>query len=323
MLKLRDGIVALYKKVATSIPSDVEDALKKTYSEETEPLAKESLHIILKNISIARATSRPVCQDTGFPVFYVKIPKGLSYQHIRDVIVEATRIATNKIPLRPNAVDVITEKNTGDNVGTYFPLIYIEETEDQTLTVDLMLKGGGCENLGQTYKLPMILDYEMYMGNYLQGEKISLRDEAEAISKEEVSRPFLNNQLHDMTRVTAERDFEGIRKCILDAVYKAQGRGCPPYTLGVAIGGAKDQAAVLSKRQLMRRIYDKHPNEIISNLETLALNDLNTLGIGAAGLGGKTTAIGVKIAAAHRHPASYFVDISFSCWANRKGRLVW
>lgn len=299
MLKLRDGIVELYKKVATSIPSDVEDALKKTYSDETEPLAKESLQIILKNISVARATSRPVCQDTGFPVFYVKIPKGLSYQHIRDVIVDATRIATNKIPLRPNAVDVITEKNTGDNVGTYFPLIYIEETEDQTLTVDLMLKGGGCENLGQTYKLPAKLDYQ----NIVPASSAVLKkSEAE---------------------FAAERDFDGIRKCILDAVYKAQGRGCPPYTLGVAIGGAKDQVTVLSKKQLMRRLYDKHPNDMISNLETLALTDINSLGIGTAGFGGKTTAIGVKIAAAHRHPASYFVDISFSCWANRRGRLVW
>jgi fumarate hydratase class I len=308
MLKLRDGIVELYKKVATSIPTDVEDALKKTYLEETEPLAKQSLHIILKNISVARTTSRPVCQDTGFPVFYIKIPKGLSYQHIRDVIVDATRIATNKIPLRPNSVDVITEKNTGDNVGTYFPLIYIEETEDQTLTVDLMLKGGGCENLGQTYKLPMAIDYE------------NVISPCPPLVKNSSILPLVKGGRGGFL---AERDFEGIRKCILDAVYKAQGRGCPPYTLGVAIGGAKDQVTVLSKKQLMRRLYDKHPNEMISNLETLALNDLNTLGIGTAGLGGKTTAIGVKIAAAHRHPASYFVDISFSCWANRRGRLIW
>lgn len=286
MLKLRDGIIELYKKVATSIPSDVEDALKAACEHEAEPLAKESLNIILQNIKIARTTARPICQDTGFPVFYVKIPKGLSHQLIKDVIIDATRIATSKIPLRPNAVDVITEKNTGDNVGDYFPFIYTEETEDQFLEVNLMLKGGGCENIGQTYKLPQSLSENNF-------------------------------------EIIAERDSEGIRRCALDAVFKAQGKGCPPYTIGIAIGGAKDQVAFLSKKQLIRRIPDTHPNARIAGLEKTILNDINSLFIGTAGLGGATTAIGVKIATAHRHPASYFVDVSFSCWANRRGRLIW
>jgi len=284
LLKLRDGIVELYKKVATSIPTDVEDALKKALSSETSPPAKESLDIILQNISLARTSARPICQDTGFPVFFVRLPIGLTHKLIRDIINDATRIATGKIPLRPNAIDTITEKNSGDNVGDYFPLVYIEETADQSLAVDLMLKGGGSENLGQTYKLPAVL-------NYGAG--------------------------------TAERDFEGIRKCVLDAVFKAQGRGCPPYTIGVAIGGAKDQVAILSKKQFLRRLHDSHPDPKVAELEARLLDDINSLGIGPAGLGGKTTALGVKIATAHRHPASYFVDVSFSCWANRRGRLIW
>lgn len=296
MLKLRDGIVELYKKVATSIPSDVEEALKKAYSGETGTLAKETLSIILKNISIARTTSRPICQDTGFPVFFVKIPKGLSHKLVKEVVIDATRIATKKIPLRPNAVDIITEKNTGDNTGDFFPLIYIEETEEQSFVVDLILKGGGCENLSQTYKLPAMLDYK-------------------------IADPTLAPLTKE--RVLAERDFEGVRKCVLDAVFKAQGRGCPPYTIGIAIGGAKDQVSFLAKKQLIRRIYDIHQNAIIADLESKILADINSLGIGTAGLGGITTAIGVKIATVHRHPASYFVDISFSCWANRRGKLIW
>lgn len=289
MLKLRDGIIELYKKVATSIPTDVEDALKKSYNEEHERLSKEALGIILNNITLARRTSRPICQDTGFPVFYVKVPKGLSHNLIKDVIMDATRIATQKIPLRPNAIDTITEKNTGDNVGDYFPLVYLEESEEQALVIDLMLKGGGCENLGHTYKLPIELNYE-------------------------------NDTKHI---VLAERDFKGVRLCVLDAVFKAQGRGCPPYTLGIAIGGAKDQVSFLAKKQLMRRINDRNPNPILADLEDMILNDINSLGIGVAGFSGRTTAIGVKIGAAFRHPASYFVEISFSCWANRRGRLIW
>jgi fumarate hydratase class I len=285
MLKLRDGIIELYKKAATSIPNDVERALKKAYEEETESLSRESLRIILENIYISRSQGRPLCQDTGFPVFFIKIPRGLSHKTIKEVVIDATKIATKKIPLRPNAVDVISEKNTGDNVGELFPLIYMEETEEQSLEIDLILKGGGCENLSQTYKLPTTFFYN--------GKEI-----------------------------IAERDFDGVKKCILDAVLNAQGKGCPPYTISAAIGGAKDQITYLAKKQLLRRIDDSHPIDVISELERKVLNDINELGIGT-GLGGKTTAIGVKIGTAHRHPASYFVEVSFCCWANRRARLIW
>lgn len=309
MLKLRDGIVELYKKVATSIPTDVEDALKKALSIETGPAAKESLDIILQNISLARTSARPICQDTGFPVFFVRLPIGLTHKLIRDIIDDATRIATGKIPLRPNAIDPVTEKNSGDNVGNYFPLVYIEETADQSLAVDLMLKGGGSENLGQTYKLPATLSVESY--SVIASKKLDIQASTQSAES--------NNAI----TFTAERDFEGIRKCVLDAVFKAQGRGCPPYTVGVAIGGAKDQVALLSKKQFLRRLHDSHPDPKVAGLEARLLEDINSLGIGPAGLGGKTTALGVKIATAHRHPASYFVDVSFSCWANRRGRLIW
>lgn len=296
MLKLRDGVVELYKKVATSIPSDIEEALKNAAAAETEPFAQESLGIILKNISIARSEARPLCQDTGIPVFFVKVPVGLSHQLIRNVIIDATRIATVKIPLRANAVNVVTERNTGDNVGEFFPIIYTEESPEQTLTVDLMLKGGGSENLGQLYKLPTELCVEP---------------------------STLDAQRNNAITVVAERDFDGIRKCILDAVFRAQGKGCPPYTIGVAVGGAKDQVTFLSKKQLLRRITAPNPDSTMAAFEADVLNELNALGIGPLGFGGGTTALAVKMAAASRHPASYFVDVSFSCWANRRGRLVW
>ncbi len=305
LLKLRDGVVELYKKVATSIPNDVEEALRNAFSEETEPLAKESLGVILKNISTARSESRPLCQDTGFPVFFVKIPIGLSHQLIKDVIIDATRLATVKIPLRPDAVDTITGRNTGDNVGDFFPLIYIEETAEQALAVDLMLKGGGCENLGQLYKLPAELCVESYS----------------VTVKKETSTP--DAQRNNAVTIIAERDFDGIRKCVLDAVFKARGKGCPPYTIGVAVGGARDQVTFLSKKQLIRRLPAMHPDSTMANFEAGLLDDINALGLGPLGCGGKTTALGVKTAAASRHPASYFVDVSFSCWANRRGRLVW
>ncbi|MDP2156791.1 MAG: fumarate hydratase [Nitrospirota bacterium] len=281
MLKLRDGIVELYRKVATSLPPDVEEALKSALPIEVEgSTAGSSLSVILENIKRARETARPMCQDTGVPVFYVKVPFGLSQNELKSTIIEATREATQKVPLRPNAVDIITDKNSGDNTGDGFPIIYLEETPSGSLIIDLMLKGGGSENAGQTYKLPL----------------------------EELG---------------AQRNLEGVRKCVLDAIQKAQGRGCPPYIVGVGIGAAKDQVARLAKEQLMRKLNDVNKSEELARFENQLLAEINKLGIGTMGLGGRITALGVKIGVNHRHPASYFVDVSLGCWAMRRGRLIW
>jgi fumarate hydratase class I len=292
VLKLRDGIVELYKKVATSIPKDVEDALRLASAQESDLRARESLDGILKTIANARVQARPVCEDTGFPVFFVKVPKGLSQGHIRDVIAEATRIATQKIPLRPNAVDTLSGRNTGDNVGDHFPLVYMEESEGHSLVMDLMLRGADCENLGLTYALPATIESPSAAG---------------AAS----------------TRLVAERDAVGVSACMRDAVAKAQRNACPPFMIGVAIGGARDQVAQLSKRQLLRRVNDTHPIAEIAQIETSLLNDLNDSCRTAGGAALRTTAIGVKMTVAHRHPDSYFVDVAFSCWAHRRGRLIW
>lgn len=292
MLKLREGIVELYKKVASAIPSDVEEALKKAYEAETTPHIRESLGEILRDLSNSRKASRPLCLDTGIPFFFAWVPRGLSQQHVREVIVDATRIATKKIPLSPNAVDVLSGVNSGDNTGLYFPLIHIEETDKNSLTIDLMLQGSECENLGSIYKLPASL----------------VSDNGGAGNRREI---------------VAERNFEGVKQCVLDAVAKAKGRGCPPYTLGIAIGGARDQVAYLSRRQLCGRIDVPNADERLAALEAEILQEVNEFGKTAEGLARNITALGVRVAVAHRHPQTYFADISFSCWANRKARLIW
>lgn len=281
MLSLRDAVVELYRQAATSLPADVEAALRLAFMrEEKDSNAKEALSSILENIKLARKTAKPICQDTGVPVFFIKIPAGFSQLKVKDEIIKATRIATKRIPLRPNAVDILTDKNSGDNTGIGFPVIYFEGTKNKQLTIDLMLKGSGSENIGQLYKLP-----------------------AEEFK--------------------AERDLEGVRKCVLDTVYKAQGRGCPPYIIGVGIGASKDQVTRLAKEQMIRNLKDINKYKALSDLEKSILSDINQLGIGSLGFGGKTTAIGVKIGINHRHPASYFVDVSVACWADRRARLVW
>jgi len=281
MLRLRDAIVELYRKAATSLPADVVRALQNVHRKEKRGSnAALALSVILDNISGAAKTVRPLCQDTGVPIFFVRAPAGLSHLQVRSAIIKATQIATMEIPLRPNAVDILTEKNSGDNTGIGFPVIYTDETKGRNLVIDLMLKGSGSENIGQLYKLPF-------------GE------------------------------LEAERDLEGVRKCVLDTVYKAQGKGCPPYIIGVGIGATKDQVTRLSKEQLLRRLDDVNRYPVLSKLEKRISDDINSLGIGAIGLGGKTTSLGVKIGINHRHPASYFVDISVSCWADRRARMIW
>ena len=281
MLEFRNAIVELYRTAASSLPADVEAALRYARSkEEKGSNAGTALAAILENIRIARETGRPLCQDTGVPVFFVKIPCGVSHLAVKSSIVKATRIASRNIPLRPNAVDVLTERNSGDNTGDGFPVIYCEETKGSGIVIDLMLKGAGSENIGQLYKLPV-------------------------------------------KEIGAERDLEGVRRCVLDAIYQAQGKGCPPYVIAVGIGASKDQVTRLSKELLLRKIEDVNSHSALPAFEKRLLRDVNRLGIGPLGFGGKTTALGVKVGVNHRHPASYFVDVTISCWADRRAQLIW
>jgi fumarate hydratase class I len=274
LLKLREGIVELYKKVTTSLPPDVEAALRSA-RELTEAGSQEerTLLKIIEEVRSAREGSRLICKDTGIPQFHVKVPLGVSHKEIEAALVEATRIATEKNLLEASAIDAVSGVNSGDNTGEGFPVICLEESPDATLSVDLMLAGSEAENEGRTYRLP---------------------DES----------------------LGAQRDLEGIRKCIIDAVEKAGGRGCPPYIIGVGIGATREQAAKLSKKQLLRRLSDKNADVKLSALEHKVIDDINIPGSGLV-------ALGVKIGVNHRYTESYIVDVSLSCWATRRGKLLW
>ena len=124
------------------------------------------------------------------------------------------------------------------------------------------------------------------------------------------------------TRLGAGRDLAGVRACILDAVNRIQGQGCAPGILGICIGADRAEGYAVAKQQLLRRLDDASPNPILADLETRLLNEANTLGIGPMGLGGKTTLLGVKIAARTRLPASYFVTIAYCCWACRRQTAI-
>lgn len=116
----------------------------------------------------------------------------------------------------------------------------------------------------------------------------------------------------------AGRDLDGVRRCILDAAWRAQGRGCAPGILGVCVGGDRAAGAFEAKRQLLRRVNDSASDPRLADLEQRALREIQSLGIGPMGMGGRTTALGVKIGALSRLPASFFVTVSYMCWACRR-----
>lgn len=279
---LTQEILELVRLAATDLPPDVEKRLRAGYeSEEEGSAAKGAFETILKNIEMARTNSTPICQDTGTPLFYVHYPEGWSTRKLKAQIQDAVVQATQKAYLRPNSVNSISGKNTGDNTGDeHYPTIHFEEIdEDQPLSIELMLKGGGCENVGAQYKLP-------------------------------------HNSLG------AGRDLEGVRKVVLDAVNQAQGKGCAPGALGVAIGGDRGSSFLASKEALLRQLEDTNPNPELAALEERITAEANQLDIGPMGFGGKTTVLGTKIKGLHRLPASYFVSVSYMCWAYRRRKLL-
>jgi fumarate hydratase, class I len=281
MQDLTQPILELIRLAATDLPPDVEKSLKEAIElEESGSAARGALESIMKNVDMARANSTPICQDTGTPIFYVYYPEGWSTRKLREQIRTAVAQATSMSYLRPNAVDSISGKNSGNNLGDdHFPSIHFEEVEGDTLKIDLMLKGGGCENVGAQYRLPD-------------------------------------------SNLGAGRDLAGVRKVVLDAVYKAQGQGCAPGILGVAIGGDRGSSYYASKEVLFRTLDDNNNDPELAELEERLTDEANQLGIGPMGFGGKTTALGTKITGLHRLPASYFVSVSYMCWAYRRRRMT-
>jgi len=279
MQDLTDALIELVRRASTLLPADMEKAIAESKEREEEgSAARGALDTILKNIEIARNGSLPICQDTGTPIFDVYYPLGWSTRALAEQVRAAIVEATKRAYLRPNAVNSLTGENSGNNLGEDFPTIHFTEWEEDHLRVDLLLKGGGCENVSTQYKLP---DGGMKAG----------------------------------------RDLDGVRKVVLDAVYQAQGKGCAPGVLGVAIGGDRGAAYATAKRQLHRPLEDKNENPELAELEDRITREANELGIGPMGFGGKTTVLGVKAAAQHRVPASYFVSIAYMCWANRHASM--
>lgn len=280
MSDITEQLVELIKSASTDLSPDIEQALASAARVEQDGSAAQgALQTILENVRMSRAQGRPICQDTGTPIFHVWHPEGFSQRKMREQIQAAIRTATKRAYLRPNAVEALSGKNSGDNTGVDFPTIHFDEWEHDYLRVGLMLKGGGSENCGAQYSIP--------------------------------SQEF-----------EASRDLQGVRKAVLDAAFKAQGLGCAPGILGVGIGGDRATSIIKAKEQLFRPLGDHNADPALDAMEKQLHREINELGIGPMGFGGKTTVLGVKLGQLHRLPASFFVSIAYMCWADRRKLLT-
>jgi len=276
---LTSSLVELITQTATNLPPDVRAAMSLAAAGETPGTqSSQALDIILSNVDMALDDAQPICQDTGMPTFVVHTPVGVNQLEIKKAIREAVADATRQGKLRPNSVDSLTGKNSGNNLGPETPVMHFEQWEQDEIEVRLVLKGGGCENMNTQYSVPCTLDH---LGR-------------------------------------ADRNLEGVRKCILHAVWKAQGYGCSPGAIGVCIGSDRAHGYELAKAQLFRTLDDVNPEPVLAELEARIMREANTLGVGAMGFGGKTSLIGCKIAAANRLPACFFVSVAYDCWAFRR-----
>jgi fumarate hydratase class I len=284
MEQFKSSMLALIVQTSTNLPPDVRAVMAAAMEAESPgSRASSALDVIATNIDMATSCEGPICQDTGMPTFEIHTPAGANQLIMKKQILEAIAEATKQGKLRPNSVDSITGKNSGNNLGPGTPVLHWNQWENESeIEVRLLLKGGGCENTNIQYSVPCEL-------------------------------PHLGR---------ADRTLDGVRKCILHAVWQAQGKGCSAGAIGVCIGGDRTSGYEHAKFQLFRLLDDVNPDPKLADLESYIMSAANTLGVGTMGFSGNVTLIGCKIGALNRLPACFFVSVAYDCWAFRRLGVV-
>lgn len=270
---IENTVCQLYKEAVNDLNEDVIKSLENALKNEEEDIAKLNIEAILKNIKIAHEKQIPMCQDTGLGIIFVKLGN-VQVENLKEGIKKGVAKATKEVPLRPNIVDPLTRKNSGNNIGVEIPYINIELTDTDYLEITVLPKGFGSEN---NNKLKMALPSE--------GKK-------------------------------------GIKEFTVQTALQAGGKPCPPMVVGVGVGGTSDFAMKLAKEALLEEIGKPNEDPELAELEKEILEEINANGKGPMGLGGKTTALDVKIKKVDTHTAGLPIGVCIQCWANRHASKI-
>jgi fumarate hydratase subunit alpha len=273
---VEDSVVELLRMAATELPEKYLRTLEEEMGKTSGEVGKAQLGNIVEDIKIARKESKPMCQDTGVVAFLLELGDDFPLRSgIKDILVEATKRATDEVPLRPNAVDIF-EGNTGNNVGLmgHVPNISFDLVPGDELTITAFPKGGGSSN----------------------------------IANHKMLKPGLG--------------MKGVKEFVIESTVEAGSLGCPPYFIGVGIGGDEALSMELAKKALLKPFRERSKDPRIAEIEEELLTKINQLGIGVMGLGEGITALDLHMEVAARHPASLPVGVVFSCWALRHATAI-
>ena len=278
MLKkiVEDTAVELLRIAATEFPVEYVEVMKKHMESMEGEVGKAQLKNILEDTDLAREGSLPMCQDTGVVAFKVKVGDEFPLRsELREILIEATKKATQQVPLRPNAVDMFNG-NTGNNVGLngYVPIIYWDMVPGSDLKITALPKGGGSSN----------------------------------VAAHRMLKPGLG--------------LKGVKQFVVEALANAGSLGCPPYFVGVGVGGGEDICMKLAKDALIKPFGVRSSDPKVAAIEEELLGKLNELQIGAMGLGEGPSVLDVHVEFAARHPASLPVGVVISCWALRHAKAT-
>ncbi|MFZ7101031.1 MAG: fumarate hydratase [Peptococcaceae bacterium] len=269
----------LYIKALKDLPPDTRDALKGAHEAEMSETGKRVLATILENVQISDSKNRLICQDTGIPIYFVKVGNRLNVDFIKleETVRKGCQRATIEHPLRSSVVSPFKRQNNQDSSGYRIPSVHFDVLQDDDKVEILMIpKGSGSENMSF---LKMLIP-------------------ADGVN--------------------------GVKKYILETIATQVGANpCPPYIVGIGIGGTSDLCMKLAKTAAVcRPLGSRNEDPEMAAFEEEMLTAINQLKSGAMGLGGEVTALDVHVEYAYTHITQNPVALNIQCWPARRARAI-
>jgi fumarate hydratase subunit alpha len=293
---IKSKVKELCLEANIKIRPDVLDSVKKALLTESSEAGRNVLSQVIQNAEIAETEQMPICQDTGYVGVFIELGCGVELvDDLKDHnnngnACKATGKTTDKASILYDAIneavaDAYREGSFRKSMVSP-PVINRINTGDNT---------------------PAFVSVEIVNGDRL---KITVMPKGGG-----------TENASQLKMLPVSGDVQAVKQFVIEAAENAA-KSCPPVMIGVGIGGSFDKVGSLAKKALMRSLDNENPDPLFARLEHELLDSINDLGIGPAGLGGNTTAIGVKIETAPTHIACLPVAVAFNCIAARQAEAV-